>query len=247
MTPPPRSVTFDPGELVAKFLAVAPRHGFRIEHYGTVAGCPLIALTKHTPGPRPRWYFSSGIHGDEPAPPLALLTMLEAGVFDHRANWFICPMLNPSGFVVGSRESATGLDLNRDYKQVHAAEIRAHIAWLGLQPNFDASVSLHEDWESTGFYLYELNPENRPSFADRIIAAVSKVCPIDSAAVIDGREIAAPGIIRPIADPLLREDWPESIYLRAHHTNLTYTLESPSALQLPQRIAALRAAVESIV
>ena len=247
MTPPPRSVAFNPAEVVAQFVAEAPRQGFRVENYGTIAGCPLIALTKRTPGPRRRWYFSSGIHGDEPAPPLALLKMLEAGMFDHRANWVICPMLNPSGFMIGSRENADGLDLNRDYKHVRAAEIRAHISWLERQPNFDTSVSLHEDWESTGFYLYELNPENRHSFAVGIISAVSKVCPIDSATVIDGREISAPGIIRPIADPLLREDWPESIYLRAHHTPLTYTLESPSALPLLQRIAALRAAVESMI
>jgi protein MpaA len=64
--------------------------------------------------------------------------------------------------------------------------------------------------------------------------------------MIDGRESTA-GIIRPISDPLLREKWPESIYLRAHHTTLTYTLESPSALPLPQRIACIRAAVESIL
>jgi hypothetical protein len=44
---------------------------------------------------------------------------------------------------------------------------------------------------------------------------------------------------------LLRETWPEAIYLRAHHTTLSYTLETPSAFPLAQRIAALRAAVEA--
>ena len=95
--------------------------------------------------------------------------------------------------------------------------------------------------------LGALNPDNRPTYAESMIAAVSRVCPIDTAAVIDGRESAAPGIIRPIADPLLRELWPEAIYLRSHHTNLTYTLESPSALPLAQRIAALRTAVECVL
>ena len=29
--------------------------------------------------------------------------------------------------------------------------------WLARQPNFDLAVCVHEDWESVGFYLYELN------------------------------------------------------------------------------------------
>ena len=62
-------------------------------------------------------------------------------------------------------------------------------------------------------------------------------CPIDAATVIDGREIAEPGIIRPVSDPLQRETWPESIYLRCFHGTLTYTTETPSVLPLEQRIA----------
>jgi hypothetical protein len=242
LDPPP----FDPAELMQRFEAAAGPNGFRTERYGDVAGCPLLALTKRTPGPRPRLYFSAGIHGDEPAPPLALLEMLQSGVFDTRANWLICPLLNPSGFLKRTRESADGVDLNRDYKDIRSAEIRSHIQWLQRQPNFEITFSLHEDWESTGFYLYELNPDNRPSFAERMIAATSRVCPIDASPIIDGRESAAPGIIRPVSDPLLRENWPEAIYLRAHHALLTYTLESPSALPLSQRIASLRAAIDSI-
>jgi hypothetical protein len=80
-----------------------------------------------------------------------------------------------------------------------------------------------------------------------MIAAVEPLCPIETATVIDGRPIAERGIIRPVTDPLLRDPWPESIYLRAHHAPLGYTLESPSALPLAQRIAALSAAVEAAI
>ncbi len=105
---------------------------------------------------------------------------------------------------------------------------------------------MHEDWESVGYYLYELNPEQRPTLAEPIIAAVTAVCPIDHSPLIDGRESKA-GILRPVADPLLREKWPESIYLRATHTKQTYTLESPSAFPLAQRIAAHRVALETAI
>ncbi len=240
-----KAAPFDPPELVARTEAVALSQGFRVERFGEIAGSPLLALSKRTPGPRPRVYLSTGIHGDEPAPPLALLAMLEAGVFATRANWFLCPLLNPAGFLRRTRENADAIDLNRDYRHLVSAEIRAHVAWLQRQPNFDLALCLHEDWESTGFYLYELNPTARPTLADAMIAAVEKVCPIDEAAVIDGRPIDVRGIIRPTADPMQRELWPEAIYLRAHHTTLTYTLESPSAFPLAQRIAAQRAAVET--
>lgn len=242
--PPSQPAAFVPAELIKRFESAGARLGFRVERFGDVAGCPLIALTKRTPGPRPRVYLSAGIHGDEPAPPLALLEMLEAGWFDTRATWFLCPLLNPAGFPGSCRENADGVDLNRDYRHLLSAEIRAHVGWLRRQPNFDLAICLHEDWESTGFYLYELNPQNRPSLAKTMVAAVAPLCPIESAAIIDGRESAAPGIIRPLSDPLLRDQWPEAIYLLQHHTKLTYTLESPSALPLPQRIAAQRAAVE---
>ncbi len=52
------------------------------------------------------------------------------------------------------------------YKDRQSAETRAHIAWLQRQPNFTVCLSVHEDWESIGYYLYELNPDQRPSLAE---------------------------------------------------------------------------------
>ncbi|MDB6094070.1 MAG: hypothetical protein JWM32_1632 [Verrucomicrobia bacterium] len=241
-----KAAPLDPPALAVRFGNAGLSTGFRIEKYGEIEACPLIALTKRTPGPRPRIYLSAGIHGDEPAAPLALMEMLDAGVFDARANWFICPLLNPAGLARGLRENAAGLDLNRDYKDLQAPEIQAHVRWLQRQPNFDVTLSVHEDWESTGYYLYELNPEQRASLAEPMLEAVAKVCAIDHSPLIDGRESKA-GILRPVSDPLLRERWPESVYLRAHHTTLTYTVESPSAFPLKQRIAAHRAALETAI
>jgi hypothetical protein len=237
----------DPQAFTPRLAAAASAACFRVERFGDIAGHPLLACTKRTPGPRPRIYLSAGIHGDEPAPPLTLLELIERGVFDDRAVWFLCPLLNPVGFTRRTRENADGIDLNRDYKALRSLEIQAHARWLRAQPNFDLVLCIHEDWESKGYYLYELNPTNRPSLAQPMIEAVAQVCPIETATVIDGREISEPGIIRPASDPLLRELWPESIYLRAHHTHLSYTLETPSSFPLAQRIAAHRAAIETAI
>jgi hypothetical protein len=242
-----KAAPLDPADFIARCEAGAVSAGFRVETYGDIQGCPLIALTKRTPGLRPRLYLSAGMHGDEPAAPLALLEMMTAGIFDDRATWFLCPMLNPTGHARGTRENHDGRDLNRDYKDQVSLEAKAHARWLTRQPLFELTLCLHEDWESQGFYLYELNPNQRPSLAEPMIAAVAPICPIEQSAIIDGRPAAAPGIIRPISDPLLRENWPEAIYLRHHHTTLSYTLESPSALPLAQRIQALRTATDTAI
>ena len=121
------------------------------------------------------------------------------------------------GFVLNRRENADGRDLNRDYRHLETAEVRAHIAWLERQPQFDLCLCLHEDWESHGFYVYELNPENRPSLAETMIARIAEVCPIDPSEIIEGRP-ARGGIIRPNLDPHTRPQWAEAFYLIVNKT-----------------------------
>jgi hypothetical protein len=155
---------------------------------------------------------------------------------------WLCPCLNPAGFVLNRRENREGFDLNRQYRTPEASETAAHIEWLTRQPTFDLCLCLHEDWESHGFYLYELNPDHQPSLAEAIVAGVGEVCPIDRSEVIEGRP-ALNGIIRPGIDPRSRPDWPEAFFLITHKTRLSYTLEAPSDFPLATRVAALVAGV----
>ncbi len=130
--------------------------------------------------------------------------------------------------------------------RVIPAETAAHLAWFERQPAFDLCLLLHEDWESQGFYLYEQNPERRPSLAEPMIAAVAEVCPIDQSELIEGRP-AQNGIIRPNLDPSTRPQWPEAFYLITHKTRQSYTIEAPSDFPLATRVAALCAAVNAAV
>jgi len=114
-----------------------------------------------------RIYVSTGIHGDEPAGPLAALKLLQENNWPPEAEIFFLPCLNPIGFTLNSRGNSSGIDLNRDYRNPQAAETRAHIAWLERQPKFDLYLCLHEDWESHGFYLYEQNPDSKISLAEK--------------------------------------------------------------------------------
>src|SRR5204862_1692403 len=115
-------------------------------------------------------YLSGSTQGDEPAGPLAMRQLIQENLWPAHLSLSILPALNPTAFPLNTRDNCDGTDLNRQYLQPKAEETRAHIRWLEQQPQFDLCLALHEDWESHGFYLYELNPDNRPSLADTIMS-----------------------------------------------------------------------------
>ncbi len=245
--------TIDLDALLADCVNAAQVHGWQVEDI-LPAPQRMPAFIRHTANPAPtatpltghapRVYISTGIHGDEPAGPLAVRRLLQENQWPPGVDLWLCPCLNPAGFLLNRRENAEGLDLNRQYLEPQAPETLAHTAWLLGQPKFDLCLCLHEDWESHGFYVYELNPEQRPSLAGAMIAGVAKVCPIDRSEIIEGRP-ALDGIIRPSVDPRSRPDWPEAFFLLTHKTRLSYTLEAPSDFPLAARVAALSTGVKA--
>lgn len=236
----------DIADVARRGLAAAERHGWEIDRLASEGGPEVLALRRRSGGGRRRIYVSTGIHGDEPAGPLAVLDRLEADRWPTDADLWVCPCLNPTGFPLNRRESASGHDLNRDYRHLETAEVRSHVAWLQHQPRFDFAVCLHEDWEAKGFYLYELNPDGLASQAEALIDRVSGVCPIDPSPWIDDRE-ARGGIIRPMADLAGRPKWPEAFYLFQQKTRHSYTLEAPSDFELAVRVRALDTALDVLL
>jgi hypothetical protein len=236
--------TIEIDRVIAEQRQFAAAHGWEVDVLPARPDVELLALRRRVSSPRHRIYISTGIHGDEPAGPLAVRELLKENAWPLNADVWLCPCLNPTGFPLSKRECAQGADLNRDYRHQRTAEVRAHVKWLEQQPRFDVCLCLHEDWEAQGFYVYELNPDNQPSLADAMVGAVRKVCPIDPSTLIDGRE-AKEGIIRPNIDPAERPEWPEAFYLFMNKTRLSYTLETPSDFPLAVRTAALVTAVKA--
>lgn len=240
--------TIDLPAVLRDCVAAAKTHGWSVSQIAVNAQLSLPAFTR--PGAisagalSPKVYISAGIHGDEPAGPLAARQLLRENRWPKDFGLWLLPCLNPAGFVANRRENAQGLDLNRQYLKPQAVETGAHIEWLGQQPSFELCLCLHEDWEAHGFYLYELNTAQRPSLAESIVARVAAVCPIDRSELIEGRP-AKEGIIRPSVDPRDRPQWPESFYLLTHKTRLSYTLEAPSDFPLSSRVAALATGVNA--
>jgi protein MpaA len=239
--------TIDIQAALREIEKAAQQHGWTSETFFETSELKLLALHRGASGDASRaqrFYISTGIHGDEPAGPLAALRLLQENQWPDGVELWLCPCLNPIGFKLNQRGNIKGVDLNREYLKPAAEEITAHIAWLSRQPKFDLCLLLHEDWESHGFYLYEQNPDKQPSLAESIIAAVEKVCPIDRSDLIEGRP-AQNGIIRPNIDPRSRPDWPEAFYVITHKTRMSYTLEAPSDYLLPTRVNALVTAVHA--
>jgi predicted deacylase len=235
--------TIDIRAVLRDIEIAAQQHGWTSETFGKQGEFNLLALHRQPPStlnaqPSTRIYLSAGIHGDEPASPLAALRLLRENQWPPNAELWFCPCLNPMGFVLNRRENDKGKDLNRDYRHLETTEVRAHVAWLQRQPQFDLCLCLHEDWESHGFYVYELNPENQPSLAESMVARIAEVCPIDPSEIIEDRP-ARGGIIRPNLDPHTRPQWAEAFYLIVNKTRLSYTLEAPSDFPLLTRVNAL--------
>lgn len=240
----PMSDDFNWPDFLSIFSREAELAEFTSELLVHVEGGSLIAWERPADGPR--IYLSSGMHGDEPAGPHALLEFLRAGYFKRPVHWLICPALNPSGLAKGTRENADGVDLNRDYWIKSTQEISAHTTWLDARPAPSLFISLHEDWETSGFYLYEINlGTDEPQRANKIITAVKPWFQPEKGPLIDGHNARDEGWIYHPAEPDIPGGWPEAIYLAKLGCPLSFTFETPSCMPLAARVSAHLAAVKA--
>ena len=210
------------------------RAGAEAEVFAEVEGHQLIGyslIRENLPSGKnlPLVYLSTGVHGDEPAGPESLLYLLEKGLLDKELSFYICPMLNPLGFELGTRENAQGKDLNRDYFHLKNAEVLGHVKWLEKQMSKavpDLFISLHEDWESEGFYFYEINLVDNESTSlkryDHMVKKIEAVMPMEQAELIDDHEIRELGWIYHHSEADFIECWPEAIYMAKNGLSLIH-------------------------
>ena len=171
--------TIDIDNVLRRALSAAQAHGWSVAKFPNAGDLPLYGFQRLAEDPQLTVYISTGIHGDEPAGPLAMLRLIDANAWPSGVSLFACPCLNPTGFPGNTRENQAGIDLNRDYRYIKTSEVQAHTEWIGSLHTFDFGICLHEDWEARGFYLYELNPDNLPAVSEDVIDAVGRACPID--------------------------------------------------------------------
>ena len=260
--------TIDIDALQKEIQLVAEKNGWTAEQFLSEPGRELTAFTRMSKEAQKSIYLSSGMHGDEPAPPLAMLDLLGEDKWPRDWNIYLCPCLNPTGFRANTRANAEGIDLNRDYSRSRSREIQAHVAWLEKKPPFSLAVSLHEDWESVGFYAYQLGQLSVEPVMRAIMEAVAPCCTVDHSPRIDYLPAedgvldlafhslqANEKLIDSMAEGLDQSEsssqpisiWSEPIFLINRKTKIGYTLETPSAFPLDVRVKGLVEAVNALL
>ena len=232
--------------LLRRWRAVARAAGLRLQRFALAGELPVYFL-RTTPAADVRTiYLSAGIHGDEPAGPAALLAWAEKHAAHLRAHPFLLfPCLNPWGLMNNSRYDAQGRDLNRTFAAKRPPTPVRELLRLIEGERFALSLTLHEDYDATGFYVYEVM-RRAPFWGEQLLRKARSLIAIDSRSSIDGRR-ARTGLVRRQFKPQRFPAMPESIYLHRRHSFRTFTTESPSEFALDTRIAAHVAVIEECV
>jgi protein MpaA len=218
------------------------------EIIGPATGHPMWGLSCARPGPQRRQILiTSGVHGDEPAGVEAALQFLEGfgSVYLEHFDFLIIPCVNPSGFEAKTRENSASQDINRsmsDDSVIESVTLRSMLKGRRFEVFFD----LHEDYEATGYYMYEAQQADR-LLGDRIVQAVKEIGPIDS------DENTDEGLDTPISEGLFginpkwrNQGWSAYAYYEA----VTHGIlpETPStAWPLQQRVDAHHAALRIVL
>ncbi len=231
--------------LIRRWRKVARAGGLKVIPFAEAGGYTLYALEGVRKNAAPSLYISAGIHGDEAAATEGLICWAEKKPERLRDwNLLIFPCLNPWGLVSNSRLDPDGRDLNRAFHEETVPQVAAHKKLLGTR-RFDLALTLHEDYDALGFYLYEV-PGPKPYWGEHLTRVVSRHLPVEKRPKIEGRS-ARGGIVRKSIKPGLMPTWPEAFVLSFAHCNRVFTVETPSEFSLDDRVSAQVAVLEKAV
>jgi protein MpaA len=162
--------TYD--DLAAAWRSLRVR-GVRVREVACVNAPRTLLFAEVGDANAPSVVITAGVHGDEPAAPWALLSIVRDGLLDPRFAYRIWPCLNPSGYVAGTRHNAEGDDVNRSFSRGGATPEARAVITANRDRRFALALDLHEDFEADGCYLFEsLRPGSASRFAGRVVEAL---------------------------------------------------------------------------
>ena len=147
------------------------------------------------------------------------------------------PCLNPWGLVNNRREAADGLDLNRVFDRDSDPPVGALKKVLAGR-RFDLALTLHEDYDANGLYLYEISEQRMDDLGETLLAAARAFgFPIDARGAVETRRFTKPGSVRMRQRTALAkfDIHPEAIWLYLNRTRQSLTIETPSEFSLAAR------------
>jgi hypothetical protein len=131
-----------------------------------------LLMVEFGPANAPVIQVSAGVHGDEPAGPWALLSLVEDGLLDPRFAYRLWPCTNPSGNLAGTRTNAQGQDINRSFTPENATPESSVMMQATQGRRFHIAFDLHEDFEADGFYCYEPVVDGDAPVSKAILVAI---------------------------------------------------------------------------
>ena len=227
----------DPAYLLRRWRSVARKAKLRIIDLKSETPHPVVALCNRHSAPGGGLYLSAGIHGDEPAAVQGLLQWAEENVcFLREQPVFIVPCLNPWGLINNRREDPEGRDLNRCFDRPEVPVIGAILELISGR-EFTFAVSLHEDFDADGIYLYELARRGE-SLGPGLLKKAAETIPRHQGRV-DGR-VPSDGVLRRTRGMagIVSEigGMPEAIHLFLNGARSALTFETPSEYSLYRRV-----------
>ena len=211
------------------------RSSVPIELLGTVHNYPIhqihLASSVNTPK---HVLITGGMHGDEPAGVEVVLQFLERDNTELLTNFsfLVIPCINPYGYVHNTRETLDSVDINRAFEAEDIAEVVIVKKALG-QTRFSLTIDFHEDYDATGFYLYE-GKRDEKYIAPRLATAAKAVGPLDPEDPGEDAPNLAEGVYK------VATSWGTqglAPYLLHFHSEHVIISETPTVWQLEQRAA----------
>jgi len=235
----------DYGAVLAAWKRLARRARARFEVITESGGYPVMGWQSGVWESGTRGlYLSAGVHGDEPAGVVALLEWAGDNIAWLKKNpVLIFPCFNPWGLVNNSRTDHRGVDLNRHFHRARDPHISGWVRFVrGLA--FHNVLSLHEDYDAQGLYLYEIGARAGalgPGIFDACFCAIRP----DPRKTIEGRR-AKEGYIFRVRPPVIPEGLPEPLQLQRMGAVRSLTLETPSEFSLATRVRAQRLCIDFV-
>ncbi|HEV3155950.1 MAG TPA: succinylglutamate desuccinylase/aspartoacylase family protein [Candidatus Baltobacteraceae bacterium] len=243
-------------DLVAEWKSLRRIRGISLREVACVNAPRTLLLTEFGSAGLPPVSICAGVHGDEPAAPWALLSLVRDGLLASCFAYRIWPCTNPTGYQRGTRENAEGNDVNRSFGRGGTTPESRAIITSNRDRRFALTIDLHEDWESKGFYCYEPPVKDEEGFYIPIVRALDDAgLPVQED--WNGLDLGDPdyhpdegrlkrGCV--LTDPVrtaahFKDGLPFSVYTLGRSAERTLTFESPSSLPWETRLAIHRTAV----
>ena len=228
-------VSVDYAELQRRWKQLRGRGDLTVREVACEGAARTLLCVEYGERHAPSIQIAAGVHGDEPAGALALVELAERAELDPRFAYKLWPCTNPSGFEIGCRENAEGIDVNRSFGRGGATPEARALITANRDRKFVLSIDLHEDDTCSGFYVYEYGAHGCGAAAIAAVSAAGFPADEDVLHPDAAHEMEAIGGL----------SFTLAMSRRAAHRALTF--ETPVCLPLAQRVEIHRIAVKAAI